>query len=149
MDILVIKDSVVEFVSSVNSIEELQPYYPDHTLVERTGEEWEGWYYLSGVFYPPDKEVNKSSTSITKLAFLNRFTDVEAIAIDLAGQGNTQEAALLRRVQKKMDAVSCIDLSDPDTIYGVTLLENVGLIGADRAQEILSTNISTKERYSI
>ena len=47
---------------------------------------------------PPTAEIISSSAlpqdfKITRLAFLERFTDAEAVAIDLAGQGATVEAA--------------------------------------------------------
>ena len=65
MDILMIKDGVVQSVTSVNSIEELQPYYPDMLLIEKTGQEWEGWLYENGVFSPPVGFINQVGTRLT------------------------------------------------------------------------------------
>lgn len=149
MDVLMIKDGVVEFVSSVNSIEETQPYYPEYTIIERTGDEWEGWLYIDGSFSAPSSQVNQSTSAITKLAFLNRFTDTEAIMIDLAGQGATPEAAMMRRVQKKIDAAAFIDLNDSATRNGVLALEQFGLLGQGRSIEILDTPVDPKERYTV
>lgn len=83
---------------------------------------------------------------ITKLAFLTRFTDSEAVHIDLASQGATVEAASMRRYQAKVNAAEWIDLDRPDTRLGVQTLEAVGLIGAGRALEILDVPVADDER---
>ena len=48
-----------------------------------------GYTYSSGVFSAPT--ITPESKKITRLAFLNRFTDAEAIAIDLASIGATTQ----------------------------------------------------------
>jgi hypothetical protein len=83
---------------------------------------------------------------ITRLAFLNRFTDAEAIALDLASIGATIEAASIRRYMQKVNAATFIDLARDDTITGVRQLETVGLIGAGRADHILLDPITELER---
>lgn len=147
MDILMIKDGVVRSVSSVSSIEELQPYYPDMLLIERTGEEWEGWGYTNGEFTPPVGYLPPNPSKITQLAFLSRFTDAEAIAIDLNSQGNTISAAALRRETNKLNASTYIDLKRSDTIAGVHKLEQYGLIAPGRAEQILNTVPTSEELY--
>lgn len=84
---------------------------------------------------------------ITRLAFLDRFTDAEAIAIDLASTGATVEAAGLRRYLHKVNAATFIDLGRPDTQAGVQALETVGILAAGRAAEILTAPIADIERY--
>lgn len=84
---------------------------------------------------------------ITQLAFLNRFTDAEAIGIDLVSQGNTVNAAAMRRFQKKVDAATFIDLDRTDTRMGVQTLEALGLLAVGRATIILDTQIDNSERY--
>ena len=82
---------------------------------------------------------------ITRLAFLNRFTDAEAIAIDLASVGNTVEAATLRRNQSKITAAEEIHLDNSETRAGVFALETNGLITAGRAEVILDSPVMAYE----
>jgi hypothetical protein len=89
---------------------------------------------------------SESDYRITRLAFLNRFTDAEAIALDLASIGTTIEAASIRRYMQKVNAATFIDLTRDDTIAGVRQLETVGLIGAGRADHILLDPITELER---
>ncbi len=84
---------------------------------------------------------------ITRLAFLNRFTDEEAVAIDLASIGTTVEAAYMRRYMSKVNAATFIDLDRPDTRAGVMALEQNGLLDPGRALEILDAPITTEEKY--
>lgn len=84
---------------------------------------------------------------ITQLAFLTRFTDAEAIGIDLASQGTTVQAAAMRRHQAKVSAASHIDLDRADTRAGVQALEAAGLLGAGRAAEILDAPIQPHEVF--
>lgn len=96
------------------------------------------------------------NTKISRLGFLDRFTDAEAVLIDLASidnpSGTTPErqgAALLRRFLDKVKAASHIDLARADTVAGVGQLESLGLLNAGRADEILDTsNITDTERYT-
>lgn len=83
---------------------------------------------------------------ITNLAFVDRFTDAEAIAIDLASIGATVEAAQVRRYLDKVSKATHIDLSRADTQAGVRALETAGLIAAGRADEILTAPIQDMER---
>ena len=110
-----------------------------------------GWTYDGGVFTaPPVPEAPPTppeSRKITKLAFLDRFTDAEAIAIDLASIGATTQAAAMRRFQKKVDAATFIDLDRSDTRGGVQTLEAAGLLAVGRAAEILDGPIADQERY--
>lgn len=85
------------------------------------------------------------STEVSRLAFLNRFTDTEAIAIDLASQGTTVEAATIRRYLSKVNAASYIDLSNPDTRASVQSLETQGLLASGRALEILDSPVQQVE----
>jgi len=91
-------------------------------------------------------------TKLTILAFLDRFTDDEAVAIDLASIDNPTgtEAerigqASIRRYMNKINAATFVDVSREDTIAGVNVLETMGLIGVGRADEILSTEITSEE----
>ena len=94
------------------------------------------------------------NTRVSAFAFLDRYTDAEAIVIDLASiddpaatQTEREGAAMLRRMNKKIDAASFIDLADEQTIAGVNGLVAFGLITAERGVEILQAPITAKERY--
>lgn len=84
---------------------------------------------------------------ITRLAFLNRFTDAEAIAIDLASIGATVQAATFRRFMSKVNNAEFIDLSRSDTIAGVQYLETQTILSNGRASVILTTIPSAIEQY--
>lgn len=94
-------------------------------------------------------------TRISTFAFLGRYTDAEAIAIDIASiddptatQADREGSAMLRRMNKQIDAASFIDLTDERTIGGVNMLVAFGLLTADRGVEILTAPIAEKERYT-
>ncbi len=86
-------------------------------------------------------------TQLSRLGFLNRFTDAEAINIDLLGIGATVPAATLRRFMQKVYNATYIDVGLQETIAGVTALETMGIIAVGRAAQILSTTITEGERY--
>ena len=82
---------------------------------------------------------------ITRLAFLRRFTDAEAVAIDLASIGNTVQSAMLRRAQAKISAAEEIQLDNTETRDGVLALETAGLLATGRAAEILDAKVLATE----
>lgn len=87
------------------------------------------------------------TTRITRLSFLNRFTDNEAIGVDLASQGATTQAAAMRRYKDKINATEYVDLQRQETRDGVLTLEAVGLLAAGRAAVILDTYVKVHEMY--
>ena len=108
-----------------------------------------GWTYNGTAFTAPTVEAPPSAPvlrHITRLAFISRFTDAEAIAIDLASIGATPQAATMRRYQAKVDAAKFIDLDRADTRAGVQALEAAGLLASGRAAVILDTAISDAEK---
>lgn len=90
----------------------------------------------SGVISPPVPE-----TKITRLAFKNRMTQDERIAIRTESETNYYVLDFMDLVA---DA-SFIDLSREDTIAGVNYLEGLGLLATGRADEILNTPVSPVE----
>lgn len=154
MEYALIKNVSVQnvIVAEPDFIQQIQAEYdhiePLDTLHEQGLGVSVGWEYINGTFIaPPQPEVQpvEFGTKITQLAFLNRFTDAEAIAIDLASQGASVEAAAMRRYQKKVDAATYIDLSRQDTRDGVLALESIGLLAEGRATEILDTAVQPEE----
>lgn len=92
-------------------------------------------------------------TSITRLAFRNRFTPAEKAAIELAALDDPaadmptrMQSAALRANQADLASATFVDLLRPDTRAGVQMLETAGLIAEGRALEILDTPIQPEER---
>lgn len=82
-------------------------------------------------------------TKITKLAFRNRFTFAEKVAIETAAETDPAVRVLL----KDQEAATFIDLSRQDTLDGVQLLVTKSLLTAERASEITSATIQPEETY--
>lgn len=94
-----------------------------------------------------------NDTSITRLAFRNRFTQAEKVLLELAAlddpaapMAQRQQAAAIRASMADTAAATFIDLSRADTRAGVQMLEALGLIANGRALEILDTPIEPWER---
>ena len=84
---------------------------------------------------------------ITRLAFLSRFADAEAVAIDLASIGEAPQAAGMRRYVSKVNAATYIDLDRADTRAGVQALEAAGVLAAGRALQILDAPVQPEEGW--
>lgn len=83
----------------------------------------------------------EAASSITKLAFRNRFTIAEKTALYEAAKTEVEVQIYLDDIQ----AATYIDLSRPDTIAGVQQLEALGVLAEGRAAEILTTLPSATE----
>lgn len=112
-----------------------------------------GWSYVDGVFAPPAPTEETAERHITRLAFRQRFTQAELVAIEMAclddptaSMANRQTAASIRVMQRQVAEASYIDLNRTDTRAGVQQLEMVGLLGTGRALEILDAEIQDIER---
>lgn len=79
-------------------------------------------------------EPQSAARPITKLSFMERFTDEELAAIYAAAKTDVRVEVWM----DKMKLASEIDLADPRTRAGVEALEALGLIGQGRAAEVLS-----------
>lgn len=71
---------------------------------------------------------------ISKLDYMNRFTDAELVAIYTAAKTNVNVEIWL----EKFKLAAEINLDDPKTATGLQALEALGLIAAGRAAEILA-----------
>lgn len=92
-----------------------------------------GKKYVNGVwedYTPPAVPV----TVLSKLGYMNRFTDAELAAIYTAAKSVVQVEVWL----EKFKLAEFIDLTDQRTIAGVQSLEAAGLLAAGRAAEILA-----------
>lgn len=79
-------------------------------------------------------DVRPQARLMSKLDYLNRFTDSELEAIYTAAKTNVTVEVWL----EKFRLASEISLDDPKTISGVNFLEQSGLIPTGRAAEILA-----------
>lgn len=86
-----------------------------------------------------------SRTRMTVYAFLRRFTNDEAVAIDIASYGETVQAASVRRYMSLITNALSIDLDMTELREGVYGLEASGLLTAGRAVVILDTPITHVE----
>lgn len=75
----------------------------------------------------------KPDTALTKLKFIKRFTAMEYATIKGAAANN----ATLDYYWQMLMLAEEVRLDDPDTMAGVTMLEQVGLLAPGRAAEIL------------
>lgn len=107
---------------------------------------FDGYKWFTRDTYPEVHQPRSSTNRhITRLAFLNRFTDEESIRIDLASIGATVEAAKIRRYLSKISAANYIDLDSEDLIKGITSLEDTGLLDEGRSAEILNAPVNSHE----
>lgn len=113
--------------------------------------------YMPGDTLPPapPQQPSPPLRRITKLAFRNRFTQAEKIAIEIAQldvpTAPMQQRALaagLRASQADVMAGTYIDLDRADTRAGVQALEAAGLLAAGRAVQILDAPVSDIEAWS-
>ena len=103
------------------------------------------WNPEAQAFEPGPPPPVPTERNVSRKAFLSRFTDAEAIDIDLASMGATREAATVRRYLSKVNAAQHIDLADDETRTGVQALEAAGLLQPGRALVILDAPIEPKE----
>lgn len=77
-------------------------------------------------------EQSFKNATVTKLAYLRRFTQAERIAVNGSADPIVQDFMTMLNMAEE------IVLIDPDTVAGTNYLEQLGLIGEGRAAEILA-----------
>lgn len=82
----------------------------------------------------PAAEAPPPVRRISKLAYMDRFTDAELAAIYTAAKTVVQVEIWL----EKFKATAEVDLDDPRTVAGVQAMEVAGLLPPGRAAEILA-----------
>lgn len=133
--------------------------YANDAPIEWSGMDFSTHDHTAVVEVNPDGSIEGSSTQveakITKLAFRNRFTQAEKVAIEIAAlddpakpMAQRAQSAALRASQADIQAATFIDLNREDTRTGVQMLESAGLLAAGRAEVILDTVPSEQEVYS-
>ena len=78
----------------------------------------------------------KAPRTLTKLEYLRRFTAEERITIRTVAKSNPT----LEDYLALMELAEEVNIGDADTVAAVQLLEQAGLIGVGRAEEILNGN---------
>ena len=106
----------------------------------------------AGTFDPPAPA--PQVRRITKLAFRQRFTQAERVAIEIASLDDPaasaparQQAAALRVYLADVNVATYIDLDRADTVAGVQALEAAGLLAAGRAAQVLEGAVQAAEVY--
>lgn len=97
--------------------------------------------YLDGEFIRPNVIQPKV---ITKLAFKQRLTQAERIAIRAAASSNPIVFDFL----DILDSATFVDLQRADTIDGINAMEVAGLLAVGRATEILNAPVQDHERFN-
>ena len=118
-----------------------------------------GWAYDGQAFTappaPPPEPETPRPRHITRLAFMQRITMSEHVAIELASihdpaqekfAPDNVQAATLRKMLQLVNAANWIDLDRPDTRSMVMQLEQFGLLAPGRALQILDGEITDIER---
>lgn len=123
---------------------------PGEMRANFTGYAWVDLPYQAPA--PPPPAVPEPQR-ITRLAFRNRFTTAEKVALEIAALDNPAaamparaQAAALRASQADLAAATFVDLQRADTRAGVQMLEAAGLLAAGRVLEILDAEITPEER---
>ena len=93
-----------------------------------------GKKYINGAFTELPPAPAHPIRVITKLDYMNRFTDTELANIYTAAKLNVSVEVWL----EKFKLASDINLDDPRTIAGLQSMEAAGLLAAGRATEILA-----------
>lgn len=104
---------------------------PDMLQLESFDVSLLGQSYANGVFTPiPQAPVR----ILTKLQYMNRFTDSELAGIYTAAKTVVQIEIWL----EKFKLATEINLDNPETVAGLMAMEAAGLLTAGRAAEILA-----------
>lgn len=131
--------SVTQLAEAIEAADLIPIESLDSTLIGQR------WNPQAQAFEPGPPPPVPTERNVSRKAFLSRFTDAEAIDIDLASMGATREAATVRRYLSKVNAAQHIDLADDETRTGVQALEAAGLLQPGRALAILDAPIQPKE----
>lgn len=117
---------------------EVVEYQADAPMPEHLSPPWEVFRLVE--FGPVDDDQGGAPPTvyggrrvISKLEFLRLFTPEERITIRAAAQ----QSPVVQDFMHMLELAESVNMDDVETQVGVPLLEQSGLIGAGRAQEIL------------
>lgn len=109
--------------------------YREYRLVGTNSE-----HYIEGRWFEPIVEVE--DRRITKLAFTNRFTFEEEVAIEMAAETDAAVRVILRKVNNAV----YIDLDSPQVLATLGILVDKQLLTAERSSEIQGAPVEDNER---
>jgi hypothetical protein len=125
------RDSELERTDKFATIKDM-PYYYAHISYRQALRDYPNTEdFPNGVRPTLDKTIKNA---LTKYQFMSRFTATERITLE---QASTQSPELADWITL-FKLTEEINLGDPNTIAGVQMLEQAGIIGVGRANEILS-----------
>ena len=102
---------------------------------EYTITELDSGHVIMEVTTPPDAPLLDVPVRIlSKLDYMNRFTDAELAGIYTAAKSVVAVEILLEKFKMASD----INLDDPSTVVGLQTMSKVGLIASGRVDEILA-----------
>jgi hypothetical protein len=125
------RDSELERTDKFATIKDM-PYYYAHISYRQALRD-----YPNTVDFPNGERPTLDKTiknALTKYQFMSRFSATERITLE---QASTQSAELADWITL-FKLTEEINLNDPITIAGVQMLEQAGIIGVGRTNEILS-----------
>lgn len=93
------------------------------------------WDIISKLWKPDDRPLPAIIREISKIDFIELFTDAEMEGLIDFAKTNTKAALFLR----KLDSYDVINLNNAKLMAAVNVMETVGVIGAGRASEILNS----------
>ena len=141
MDILLIDTTgLVENVVEMASLAIAQAAFPTLACMQRTGAVGPGYVTHDGGLTFTAPAPAAKPTRLSKLDFVQRFTDAEYVGILTAAASSMALTAWMKKFEMATPTTdgTSIDLTDPRTIGGVHSLETSGLIAVGRAAQILT-----------
>jgi len=145
MNVILIKNGVVENVICADSLARAQQFFPSYTCVERTAgmSADPGDVTTDNVTFTPPARVPYKT--ITRFAMLNRFTPAELTAINAARQGTGAGPAQMEALWQNLSTASYIHLSAPQLSAMMDQLVSAGILTSARATQILTTPAAQAE----
>jgi len=134
MDVLLIKNGVVDNCIAADSVERAQQFYPDHICIERTNalREFGPGDLYDGTNFSHPPPVVRPPEPITRLEFLRRFTPEQRITI------RASQDPVIIDGNELLALAEEVRLDDPDTVRLVNYMVQQGLITQADADQILS-----------
>jgi len=106
---------------------------PSEAEIQRQAEIYALQRQLNELTAAPLPQVEPEKVRLTKLAYMNRFTDAELVGI----YGAAKQYPAVEVWLEKFKLAEFVDTSDPAVLAGLTALEQAGLLAQGRAAEIV------------
>ena len=104
-----------------------------------------GWVFNGSTINPPNGTAGQPSMIVTRLAFRNRFSMAEKVALYTAAA--SPQGLPIKIYLDDLASATFIDLTRPDTIYGLNVLASIGILTPARVTEILTKLPLPQEIY--